>query len=292
MKGLGDNVYQRPFIKALSTRRIVYLETPWPELYSDLPNVRFVRTSTKLRTQQKNEKAVPEQIWSPLPRGVISRQVSYGSRELQTDSIPHALERLLPLNGQPADLDIPTGLSRLPKARGKPIAFVRPVTVRREWLNAARNPDPAYVAQIAKDLRRTHHVVLAADLEAGEEDLVGALPPHDEAFLNGELRLPELLGFVAAADVVVGGVGWIVPVSIALRRPCFVIMGGHGAHNAPERLVDARFDLSGIAFAMPDRFCLCERMLHQCDKTNTRLAAQWATFRRTKLSSPLFAKSA
>jgi hypothetical protein len=284
MKGLGDNVYQRPFIRALARRRPVYLETPFPEIYADLPGVHFVKTGTPLRTQRKHENAVDPGMWSPLPRSFVSRQVHYGSRDLAAFSIPRALERQIQLNGSPVALDLPIGLLRAPAARNRPIAFVRPVTARREWLNTARNPDPAYVAAVAADLRRTHHVILAADLESGAEDLVGTLPPHDEAFLRGELALPDLLGLVAAADVVVGGVGWIVPVSIALRRPCFVILGGHGAHNAPDRLVDPRFDLSRIAFAMPDRFCLCDRMTHRCDKTNSRLSPQWETFRRMMLS--------
>ena len=41
MKGLGDNIYQRAFVKRLPGP--VYLETPWPELYEDLPGVKFVR---------------------------------------------------------------------------------------------------------------------------------------------------------------------------------------------------------------------------------------------------------
>lgn len=284
MKGLGDNVYQRAFIRAASASRDVYLETPWPELYSDLPRVFPVRSNTSLRTQQKNEADVDPEAWATPPRGCLFRPVSYGAPDLKIGSILQAMERRLPLNGAPLYLDLPDGLARPFRPQPLPIALVRPVTARREWLNTARNPLPEYVAQIAADLRRTHRVILVADLEKGAEDLVGKLPPHDEAFLRGELKLPDLLGLAASADVIVGGVGWIVPVSIAVRRPCFVILGGHGGHNAPEKLIDPRLDLSRLAFAMPDQFCNCERMQHLCDKTNSRLPGQWASFRRQILS--------
>ena len=54
MQGLGDNVYQRAFIKSLVKSKEVLLETPWPEIYEDLPNIKFIKPQTKLRTQKKS----------------------------------------------------------------------------------------------------------------------------------------------------------------------------------------------------------------------------------------------
>ena len=48
--GLGDNILGRAFIKELAKVHTLYLETPWPEIYSDL-EVRFVRGQRNLRTQ-------------------------------------------------------------------------------------------------------------------------------------------------------------------------------------------------------------------------------------------------
>ena len=40
MHGLGDNIYQRGYVKALAERAgIVWLWTPWPQLYADLRDV-------------------------------------------------------------------------------------------------------------------------------------------------------------------------------------------------------------------------------------------------------------
>jgi len=283
MKGLGDNLYQRPFIRAAARSRDVYLETPWPELYVDLPRVFPIRTGTTLRTQRKNEERAAALYREPR-RGCFLRRVSYGSAELRVGSIIRAMERSLPLKGAPLVMDVPPSILTSPPLAG-PYALVRPVTRRREWLNPARNPRPEYVAQVAADLRRRMPVVVVADLESGEEELEGALPPHDVAYLRGELDLPELLSLAAGAEVIVGGVGWIVPAAIALRRPAFVILGGNGGHNAPEKITDRRLDLSRLAFAMPDHFCTCERMTHPCDKTNTRLPLQWETFSSRILSS-------
>jgi hypothetical protein len=77
--------------------------------------------------------------------------------------------------------------------------------------------------------------------------------------------------------VVIGGVGWIVPAGMALRSKTFVVLGGHGGHNAPEKVTDPRLDLSRIGFAMPEAFCQCTNMLHDCDK---RIADPIGQFRR------------
>jgi hypothetical protein len=50
MLGMGDNIYQRAFVKQLPAG--TYIRTAWPELYEDLP-VLPVRSFTTLRTQRK-----------------------------------------------------------------------------------------------------------------------------------------------------------------------------------------------------------------------------------------------
>ena len=68
--------------------------------------------------------------------------------------------------------------------------------------------------------------------------------------------------------------------AIALGTPTFVVLGGNGGMNAPDRLIDRRMDASMLGFAMPDRFCRCMDMRHTCDKTNSNLMAQWRRFSR------------
>jgi hypothetical protein len=267
MYGLGDNVYSRPFVRAAAMRYEVWLDTPWPELYADL-DIRFVRGNRKLRTQQKNIALQPKDRWSKPPPMREIKTVSYGS-DLTAFSLINALERrwsALKVAFDPALFDLPD-MGPSPVRSERPVAVIRPVTVRSEWHNTARAPKPEYINALAAELMATHTVVAVADIEAGHEWLVGTLPPAHHHFIFGELNVRELLALVRDADIVIGGVGWIVPAGLALKVKTFVVLGGHGGHNAPEKITDPRLDLSRIGFAMPERFCLCTRMLHDCDKT-------------------------
>ena len=160
----------------------------------------------------------------------------------------------------------------------RPVAIVRPVTARREWLNTARNPAPEYVAQAAVELRRRgFHVASVADLADGEEWLVGEAPPADTVLHQGELDVRRLLAAVRHAAVVVGGVGWIVPACIATRTPLYVVLGGQLGHNAPERITDAAaMDLSRVGWAWPARPCACSAKTHNCNKVIDGFDEQFA----------------
>jgi hypothetical protein len=245
----------------------VWLDTPWPELYEDL-NIRFVRGNRKLRTQSKNIALQPKERWSKPPPMREIKTVSYGS-DLTTYPLITALERrwsALKVSFDPALFDLPD-MGPSPVVSDRPIAVIRPVTRRTEWDNTARAPRPEYIYALAAELMATHTVVAVADIEAGHEWLVGTLPPAHHHFIFGELKVRELLALLRDADIVVGGVGWIVPAGLALKTRTFVVLGGHAGHNSPDKITDPRLDLSRIGFAMPENFCGCVRMLHDCDKT-------------------------
>jgi hypothetical protein len=264
MWGLGDNIYSRPFVRATAAQYEVHLETPWPELYADL-NIKFVRGVRRLRTQQKNIARQPGDLWSSsVPRHQL--QIAYPALEWM--SIITALEQRwerLRIKFDPALFALPD-MGPSPIISDRPIAVVRPVTVRMEWRNEARNPQPEYVAAIAAELMPTHTVVAVADLAPDQEWAIGELPPAHQYFLYGELAVRQLLALIRDADVVIGGVGWIVPAGIALKTKTFIVLGGHGGHNAPAKITDPRLDLSRIGFAIPETFCRCTNMLHNCDK--------------------------
>src|SRR5580765_4680207 len=277
MMGLGDCIFSRPFVRAAAAQYEVWLETPWPELYEDL-DIRFVLGKRRLRTQLKNMARQCSERWSrPLPMREV--KVSYGG-DLRTASIVHALERrwrsALGVAFDPALFDLPD-MGPSPIRSERPIAVVRPVTVRAEWRNQARNPRPEYLAALAAELMTTHTVVAVADLAAGHEWAVGELPPAHHYLVWGELNVRQLLALVREAAVVIGGVGWIVPAGLALGTRTFVVLGGHGGHNTPDKITDPRLNLSQIGFAMPEAFCRCTNMLHDCDK---RIADPIGQFRR------------
>jgi hypothetical protein len=195
-------------------------------------------------------------------------RVSYGG-ELTSFSVIQALERrwsALKVAFDPALFDLPD-MGPSPVRSYRPIAVVRPVTVRTEWRNEARNPLPEYVNALAAELMATHTVVAVGDISPGHEWAVGTLPPAHQYFVFGELAVRELFALVRDADIVVGGVGWIVPVGLAHKVKTYIVLGGHGGHNAPEKITDPRIDCSRIGFAVPENFCRCTHMLHNCKKT-------------------------
>lgn len=275
MWGLGDCIYQRAFVKDLCAQgHEVYLETPWPEIYEDLP-VRFVRGERRLRMQMRNLRRQPNSRWHRPPPGARLIRVSYGHADLQRGSILDAMARLM----QPARalvFDLPEAASPCPVETSRPIALVRPVTVRREWRNEARNCLPEHVAEVADRLRDTHHVVLVGSLHSGEEWQVGALPRADTTLLAGQLDTRQLLALARHADVITGPVGWIVPAAVALQRRAFFVLGGHGMHNAPAKILPpAYLDSPLLGWATPDNFCTCSGMMHQCDKKISSLHQQF-----------------
>jgi hypothetical protein len=265
MKGLGDNIYQRAFVRAMVAREAVYLTTPWPELYQDLP-VHFVYAETPLRTQAKNIARQSADRWSFAPAGTPRIEVRYGHDSLAGGNILQAMERCLPLGTAALTMDLPCMVPGLKLPTDKPIALIRPVTVRSEWQNEARNPLPEYIAAISESLAGKYYRIVVADIENGREWLVGDLPPYDACYLHGELSVTDLLGLVGRAALCVGGVGWLVPACIATRTPMFCVLGGMGGHNAPEKITDPRLETQHIGWATPERFCLCTSFTHSCDK--------------------------
>jgi hypothetical protein len=267
--GLGDNIYWRPLVRqAAREYRIAFVETPWPELFRDLPVRCVPPRKTKLRTQLKNvASARARRLYAraaPLSRRKV--RLKYDWNELPASNVFAVMESHLGLRAEPFAFDLPD-FGQSPVKTDKPIAFLRPVTERTEWLNKARNPLPEYVAQATEILRAEgFHVVLVADLEDGKEWLVGPQPVADQAFLKGELSAVQMLALIQHSAIVVGPVGFIVPAALAAQVPLIAIGGGQGGHNAPERIVDPRMDASRATFILPDPYCSCVDMLHDCPK--------------------------
>lgn len=259
MRGLGDNIYQRAFVANMGA---VFIDTPWPELYADLP-VQFVRPNTTLRTQRKNVLRQRADRWVQAPHDARSVHISYGHRELSRSSIPQAMRAQF---GVAPTWSLPT-LPSCPVGTTRPLAVLRPATVRAEWRNEARNPLPEYLAEAADELlERGYYVVSVADLEDGQEWILPPVPRADQQLHYGELGVLELLSLVAHARVCVGGVGWILPACVAARTPLYVVQGGNGAHNARERLTDQTMDISRIGWAKPRSYCRCASKMHRCNK--------------------------
>ena len=256
--GMGDNIYQRAFIREIKER--VYLRTSWPQLYADLPNVCPVKPKTKLRTQNKNVARQPQSTWHTAP-SLPAKKISYNGKALKKGSILTAMSKCL--GGiAPRVFDMPAFTG--PEIQS--YAVIRPVTVRGEWANTARNPKAEYISEAARILKEHGlYTVSVADLQSNAE-WAEAVPECDIAFNHGELPFEQLMGLIQGASIVVGGVGWIVPTAIAAGVPLITVLGGLGAHNAPEKITAPPMDLSKTRWIYPDNYCRCSDMLHQCEK--------------------------
>lgn len=264
MRGLGDSLYSRAFIKSLPGE--LYIDTPWPELLSDLPNVRFTRPQTTLRTQAKN--IARHTNWILPPGRQPTRQIRYGA------------EGIIP--GMTTSFGVPPAEFDLPPLPPSPVegryVVVRPVTVRSEWRADTRNPIPEYLYNAAQEAKRRGYIVVSvADLQEGAEWHVGCLPPSDIQFHKGELPVEQLLALVKGAAAVIGGIGWLVPAALCAKVPAWIVCGGQGGYNAPELITPK--GQTNITFAVPDRFCRCRLKQHNCDKGISNYdakLAQWA----------------
>lgn len=279
MGGLGDNIYQRPLVKAQVSEAVTYLSTPWPELYADVPGLRFVAPwNMALRTQQKNIRRVPAEVWAPgVPRHDSNRTFWYSlSSRFTPPGIMGELEMRsgISLAGR-WSFDLPD-FGPSPVAADRPIAVLRPVTTRKEWQNNARAPRPEYVARAAQLLRAAgFYVVAVADIAPPFEWLEGEMPDADLHLVEGELDTRGLLALIQNAAVVVGGVGFIVPAAIAAGTPAVFLGGGMGGQNAPELVMDPRMDTERVRWVLPDAYCRCRNRSHDCGKAITDFPARF-----------------
>lgn len=263
MRGLGDSMYSRAFIKNLPGQ--IYVDTPWPELLSDLPNVHFIRPQTTLRTQAKN--IARHTNWVMPPGRQPTRQIRYGA------------EGIIP--GMTACFGVAPAEFDLPPLPDSPVegryVVVRPVTVRSEWRADTRNPLTEYVNEAAWQAKlRGYKVISVADLQHGAEWPVGDLPFATERYHKGELPVEQLLALVKGAAAVIGGIGWLVPAALCAKVPAWIVCGGQGGYNAPELITPK--GQTNITFAVPDNFCRCRLKQHNCDKGISNYDAKLASW--------------
>lgn len=272
MHGIGDNINQRCFIKALAEKgHEIWLKTPLPEIYSDIPGIHFVRANSPLRTQQKSEKNSLIQF-VPEPPGIPRRRVFYGNNHLLKGSIFDAMQEQF--GTAPALLDLPSyEPANIAIPSGKPLAVVRATTERTEWHNSSRGPLNLHIDEVSRMLAiRGFHVISVADVQEGKEWIPDGEPCAHRKFHHGELSIWQMLALVEQADIVLTGPCVIMHAALAYERPMICLGGGNGGNNHHSKVTDPRcMDLSRSLFVYPDNYCRCQDMKHNCDKTISNL---------------------
>lgn len=260
MLGLGDNIYQYPVIKELSKHCRVHLKTPWPQIYSDL-NIRCVPTETRLRTQAKNE-AASSKFFTSHDQVTVEKRLSYVSHQHRGISL---------WQGLCASARVPTSKYFLqigqPARTRCDYAVIRPPTIRKEWAAPSRNPRPDYI-QFCVDWLNAAGIKtqVVADINPPHEVYDGPRIEKAATYLeHGELGVVELMSLIRDAKVVVGGVGFIAPMCIALGTPVLIVHGGAGGWNGP-RMIDAP-GVGKLTHVLPKNYCRCQSHNHACDKS-------------------------
>lgn len=261
MHGLGDNLHQRAIVRELLRREEVWLETPWPSVYHDLP-VHVVSKGSRLRTQAKNAER-ERGMFEPAPRSM--------SRVITVRYPPAAVRGCGGvLAAMSAQCRVPVGDFSLPvpwehglALPDRPVLVLRPMVERREWGgNRARNPDPEAYEAIYAALRGRYFVVSVADLEPGKEWLAQSEPEADMKFHAGELDFRQLAALWKAADLVLTPSGFGAVLAQAVGTPVISVFGGYergysfsaGAKRTPTLAIE------------PIRPCDCFSHRHACQK--------------------------
>lgn len=259
--GFGDNIYARPIIRyAVERRGQVVLETPWPELYSDMPDVFPAKPTTTLRTQSRNVERAG--IWWTDPEDLKPHKIGYRQNEISKLGLMGSLRYSAPWVA-PSDklkLDLPQYPKKLLDGQqvGRPYAVIRPVTVRKEWDTSARNCDPSYIQHAIHELNdRGFCTILLYDVDGDRETFVGEKPTGAHVEINSHesgFDTKSLISLCQHADLLVGPVGWLVPFGYASKVPTYVIHGGAGDRNHPTYLAPDFDPAHKVAHALPDYY--------------------------------------
>lgn len=281
-EGFGDTIYMRAAIKRLAEKwEAVFLRTPWPQLFHDIPKVRPARPNGVFyRTQNHNVATVDPQLWHYPPSNLPEMAGFYSMENFRSGmTILGAFQHAFRVMSEPVDFSMKVNPAWEPdwlKDVPRPFGVVHPPSMRREWMNASRNPKPEYL-QAVIDSRPDVHWISVGFNVADQEWYEG--PPLKgvaRRFDNGELNASQLLAVLGRADMAVSGPCWLLPAAAALGTPLFCIFGGS---IPPALLIDKRMGGTVKAVA-PVPFCPCFQNDHGCNKSISlgNLLMEWGRF--------------
>lgn len=277
MNGLGDCIHQRAVCRELMKNHDLWLGTAHWHMYHDLieKGLRLTFQGTRLRAQAKTiAREKDEFAASPPPNGV--QEVKLWYRKDQIDVYGSILEAMLGScgcdTGEAArDFSMPVKPEWTERIKrriaewnvpdGKPLMVYRPITLRREWNSANRNPDPDGYAALYEAARQGYFVVSIADLQVGEEWIVGPEASADIKLHAGELPFEELAALWKEASLTFCNAGFGTILSQAVGTPSIIVYGGRESYNDTDR---AGAHLAPTLGIDPIKPCTCHSERHDC----------------------------
>lgn len=237
--GFGDNLYMQPFAKrrAQDFDR-AYIETPWPQLYAGIPNVRLVPAGCNLNAQAAAEKAWSD--WSVKPAQTTATLNFYETTaKSKIESVPERFADDIGCWDVDMSIDVRhewinqarAVLERMaPKEalRSKKLCIVKQPTFRKEWFNDTRNPKPEHLQKCVDRIRKDYLTVSVANLRDGEEWPDGKELNTDVRLHRQELDIFGTVGLMWLSDLVIGYPSFFVPLAQAMKKRALMIYGGCG----------------------------------------------------------------
>jgi ADP-heptose:LPS heptosyltransferase len=289
-EGIGDNIYTLPFVKILAKSNQVYIKTPLPKIFKDVPNIKFIKfDDITYRTQQKSL-IDDDTIYSILPKNIYKTYTpQYAGKELLENSIVGSFYKQFDIPYHTTiewklpsfKSELGNFLNKIPKNRK--IAIIRPATIRKEWRVSTRNANSNYIAWCCKILNEAGYYTIAiADLSAGEEWLADNIDvPAELKLYKGELGIYGTLELLKHAEIVIGGSGFCIPATVSSDTNLFLILGGRLLYDGISKTLHPSMNLNKIGIAYPDLPCKCSLNEHNCNKSISTLDVDFFNFLRT-----------
>lgn len=271
MHGLGDNLHQRSVMRQLMRDYDVWLETPWPCLYHDMPDLKLISKGSVLRTQAKNAQREADRFTKEPPPAYARRlKVNY-----PPDAVRQHGAALAAMSAQcgvrPGDFRLPIPDEWFARADqliaqwqpSKPLMIYRPLVERTEWGGCRnRNPSHAAYGDLFKAIRDRFFVVSVADLVPRKEWMVGPAVDADVTYHGGELDIEILAALTARAGLVYTAPGFALVLAQAVGTPVVGVFGGYEKSSSFSAGA-AYTPTLGIDTIKP---CDCFSHSHRCEK--------------------------
>lgn len=276
MQGLGDAFAARPAINELAKGNELSIETPWPQLFTGVQGAELVKPEpSPLRAQQRNvDEWWPKKERAGLrgraPDRLVQLAYTFGP---ERDSIPEQLAACCGVSPKWDRFGAPS-----PRPAFTRLGLFRQATLRTEYYNVARNPDPLAIPTIVQLLSKhvdwLHINDLWADGEAEIRSREGGFvsgrgevldgPPYTAAAMacRGEFSLVTLLDLVERAACIVAPMSWLAWAGAAMGVPTLVVMGGY----APAEKIFGPCRPRNLVVLEPKPFCACYNQRHTCEK--------------------------
>lgn len=249
--GLGDTIYQRPFIKELYDiyKDKLVIKTPWPELFHDL-NVQFMHPEPKLRMQISNINNNKGNFIKLRNRTNI--KMFYDVEDLKEMTMIEAYEKNH-FKLRQFQFDLPIKESWLDKAKELKLpentVLIYAPTLRSEWNCPERNPDPKYFQHLIDNNKDFYYAAIGA-IKEGEERYVQELTGINRHLDRGQLHFTIVLALLKMYPSIIRP-AFTLPAAIAVGARSICLYGGHLPKTA---LTDKRMDLTTNFQIQPEPF--------------------------------------